>query len=144
NLTHNLRCDVKEKDQEKKEPEQQTTLFENDSSRKVTYKQKQVVIFLVQRNPSQRIKMGTRGGMLKEYQLPYKNALRVPIFTPSKAVPSKDLYRSPSPSEYKSIMEFETIAKGDLPKVSQPIRVNFRASSLISPTSGAAIQGNRS
>lgn len=124
-----------------------TTLFENDSSRKETYKQKQVAHFLVQRNPSQRIKMGTRGGMLKEYQLPYKNAIRVPIFTPSTAVPPKDLYRSPSPSEYKSIMEFETIAKGvcsdkqeifeitkDLPKVSQPIRVNFRASSLISPT----------
>ncbi|XP_041757732.1 telethonin-like [Coregonus clupeaformis] len=157
----NAHCDVKEKDQEKKEsyqatwldlvmetrPEQQTTLFENDYSRKETYKQKQVAHFLVQRNPSQQIKMGTRGGMLKEYQLPYKNALRVPIFTPSKAASPKDLYRTPSPSEYKSIMEFETIAKGvcsdkqeifeitkDLPKVSQPIRVNFRASSLISPT----------
>uniref|UniRef100_A0A674A8K6 Uncharacterized protein n=1 Tax=Salmo trutta TaxID=8032 RepID=A0A674A8K6_SALTR len=108
-------------------PEQQTTLFENGSSRKETYKQKQVAHFLVQINSSQRIKMGTRGGML------------------NKAASPKDLYRSPSPSEYKSIMEFEMIAKEvcsdkqeifeitkDLPKVSQPIRVNFRASSLIS------------
>ncbi|XP_010883397.2 telethonin [Esox lucius] len=156
----NAHCDVKEKDQEKKEsfqaiwldlvmetrPEQQTTLFENDSIQRKTYEQKQVAHFLVQRNPSQRIRMGTMGRLMKEYQLPYKNTLRVPIFTPSNASSPNDLFRTPSPSEYKSIVEFEMVPKGicldkqeilqitkDLPKLSPPIRVNFRASSLISP-----------
>ncbi|KAL0984969.1 hypothetical protein UPYG_G00151260 [Umbra pygmaea] len=157
----NAHCDVKEKDQDKKEsyqatwldvvmetrPKQQTTLFENDFSQRTTYEQKQMAHFLVQRSPMQRIRMGTRGRLMKEYQLPYKNTLRVPIFTPSKADLPEDLYRTPSPSEYKSIMEFEVVPKGvcsdklevleitkDLPKVSPPIRVNFRASSLIYPT----------
>ncbi|CAB1334118.1 unnamed protein product, partial [Coregonus sp. 'balchen'] len=97
----NAHCDVKEKDQEKKESYQATWLD-----------------LVMETRPEQH-----------------------------KAASPKDLYRTPSPSEYKSIMEFETIAKGvcsdkqeifeitkDLPKVSQPIRVNFRASSLISPT----------
>ncbi|KAJ8005362.1 hypothetical protein DPEC_G00145830, partial [Dallia pectoralis] len=156
----NAHCHVKEKDQEKKEsylavwldlvietrPEQQTTLFENDTTQRETYEQKQVAIFLVQRNPSQRIRMGTMGKLIKEYQLPYKNTLRVPVFTTSSAALPKDLLRTPSPSKYKSLTEFEIVPKGicsdkqdilqitkALPKLSQPIRVNFRASSLISP-----------
>ncbi|MBN3306104.1 telethonin [Amia ocellicauda] len=155
----NAYCDVKENNELRKEsykstwldlvmerrPEEKTTLFENDMSRKETYEKKHIAYFLVQRHPAQKIKLGRLGEKMKEYQLPYK--LPLPIFVPSKAVSSKERDRAPTPAELKGIMEFESALssglsrdrrelseiKKEMPKVIQPNQLSFRASSLISP-----------
>ncbi|KAJ8353802.1 hypothetical protein SKAU_G00213690 [Synaphobranchus kaupii] len=157
----NARCDVEEDNEEKREhyhytwldlvmetrPEQKIALFEDDASRKESYEQKQEANFLVQRNPNQRIRLGRQGEKMAEYQLPCKNVLPVPIFTPGKPASLKESNRSLSPTELRSIMEYErALSTGlclektevskiteDMPKVIQLARVAYRASNLISP-----------
>ncbi|MBN3274119.1 TELT protein, partial [Polyodon spathula] len=125
-----------------------TTLSENNTQKKETYEKKHLDIFLVQRSPDQKMKMGRLGERMTEYQLPYRNVLPVPIFMPSKVMSvAKDLTRAPTPAELKAIMEFEkALSKGvsvgrreiseitkEMPKVIQPIRMDFRASNLVAP-----------
>uniref|UniRef100_W5MSR7 Telethonin-like n=2 Tax=Lepisosteus oculatus TaxID=7918 RepID=W5MSR7_LEPOC len=162
----NAYCDVKEDNVRKKEfyqstwldldmetrPQEKTTLFEQNTSRKESYEKKQVAHFLVQRSPNQKIKLGILGEKMKEYQLPYKNVLPVPMFVPSKA--KKEHHRTPTPEELKAIMEFEKALssglstkrreiseiKKDMPKMIQPTQLDFRASNLISPQNVQAVQ----
>lgn len=129
-------------------PWQETTVFEKDTSRGESYEQEQVAHFLVQRSPEQTLRLGRQGGNLTKHQLPHRTPLTVPISTPSKAAPARDSRRSPSPTDLrkqlKYIMDLESngvcldkqevsLITKDLPGVSPPIRVNFRASHLISP-----------
>ncbi|XP_036395192.1 telethonin [Megalops cyprinoides] len=162
----NAHCDVKEDNDTRKErydatwldlvmetrPEEKITLFEKDTLRKESYEKKQVAHFLVQRSPSQKLRLGRHGEKMTEYQLSYKNVLPVPIFVPSKPVSSKDSNRALTPTELQSIMEYErALSSGmcaekrevshitkDIPKVVQPARVSFRASTLISPPRGSS------
>ncbi|KAG9355756.1 hypothetical protein JZ751_000594, partial [Albula glossodonta] len=157
----NAYCDVAEDNEKHREhyqsvwlelvmetrPQEKVALFEKDSSKKESYEREQVTHFLVRRSPEQIIGLGRQGEKLKEYQLPYKNVLPLPVFLPRKATLSKDSERAPTPAELQSIMEFErALSSGvcpekraisqitkDIPKVIQPIRVNFNASGLISP-----------
>ncbi|XP_041101628.1 telethonin [Polyodon spathula] len=158
----NAHCEVKEDNLKDKElyhsswqdlvmetrPWEKTTLSENNTQKKETYEKKHLDIFLVQRSPDQKMKMGRLGERMTEYQLPYRNVLPVPIFMPSKVMSvAKDLTRAPTPAELKAIMEFEkALSKGvsvgrreiseitkEMPKVIQPIRMDFRASNLVAP-----------
>ncbi|XP_061075785.1 telethonin isoform X1 [Conger conger] len=152
----NAHCDVEEDNEEKREhyhytwldlvmqtrPEQKISLFEEDTSRKESYEQKQEANFLVKRHPDQRILLGRQGGKMAEYLLPCKNVLPVPIFTPGKAASHRNSDRALGHSELKSVMEYDStclektevsrITK-DIPKVVQPARVAYRVSNLISP-----------
>ncbi|KAG7457996.1 hypothetical protein MATL_G00233180 [Megalops atlanticus] len=162
----NAYCDVAEDNERQREhyqstwlelvmetrPEEKVTLCERDSSKKESYEQKQVAHFLVRRSPDQRIRLGRQGEKMKEYQLPYKNVLPVPMFMPSKAVQFKESERAPTPAELRSIMEFERVLSSgvcpekrevcqitkDKPKIIQPINIGFRASGLVSPPGGSS------
>ncbi|KAJ8395298.1 hypothetical protein AAFF_G00035000 [Aldrovandia affinis] len=162
----NVYCDVAEDNEKDREhyqsswlelvmetrPQEKLALLEKDTSKKESYEQEQVTHFLVRRSPEQTIGLGRQGEKLKEYQLPYKNVLPVPVFLPSKAVQFKDSERASTPAELKSIMEFEkALSSGvcadkravsqitkDMPKITQPISVNFSASCLVSPPGGTS------
>uniref|UniRef100_A0A3B5MN20 Telethonin n=1 Tax=Xiphophorus couchianus TaxID=32473 RepID=A0A3B5MN20_9TELE len=54
------------------------TLSETDSARRESYKQQQVVHLMVERRPSQTLKLGIEGGVMREYQLPFSNRTKAP------------------------------------------------------------------
>ncbi|KAM6967389.1 telethonin [Aplochiton taeniatus] len=146
----NAHCEVREDDQKKKEsyevswvdlvmetePEHRQTLCEKDAFRRVSYEQRQVVNFLIQRNPDQRLRLGKHGGTMTEYQLPFRTPMLVPLFKPSPASPW-DSHRAISPSYSSNGVCFDkqdvSVITKDLPKLTKPILVNFKAESLISP-----------
>ncbi|XP_067832428.1 telethonin-like [Heptranchias perlo] len=133
-------------------PASRTALAEDSSTRKEHYVQNQRATFIVQRSPDQRMRMGRLGEKASEYQLPYRNVLPVPVFVPSKipSVAKEDLMaeHSLTPEELRAVEKFERALnprrscpdkqegsemKKELPRIIQPTRVNFRASSLLSP-----------
>lgn len=104
------------------------TLSETDSIQRESYKQQQVVHFMVQRSPSQTLRLGSNSRAMTKHQLPFFNT-------------SKDLHRvttttfvSQQPAVAgkgnNGVDEQEVTAITQ--DVSKPIRVNFRASSLMS------------
>ncbi|KAJ8334457.1 hypothetical protein SKAU_G00400960 [Synaphobranchus kaupii] len=114
----NANCDVAEDNKRDREhyesewldntrPRGKITLSENDTVRKETYEQEQVINFQVRRSPGQKMGVGRQGEMLKQYQLPYKNVLPVPMFLPRKVVPFKDSERAHTPADFKPIIGFE-------------------------------------
>ncbi|KAI4873111.1 hypothetical protein NFI96_015542 [Prochilodus magdalenae] len=152
----NSYSDVTENDETKKEsyeatwldlvmetrPEYKNTLTERDFSRKEGYAQKQVVHFVVRRFPNQTLYIGQDGMKLREYVLPYKNVLPIPIFVPRDITARYETSQEPSPPYLQSIMDIERSwneksepapdIKGK-PRAIQPSRVEFRASGFISP-----------
>lgn len=118
------------------------TLLEKDVTRRESYEQQQVVHFLVQRRPSQILRVGSHGGAMMEHQLPLRTPLR------SKAGSPWDPHRTRSIVECSPdwgpvqldketsgghVDKQEVTAKTtDLPKLTKPVRVNFSASSLMS------------
>ncbi|KAM4735704.1 telethonin [Anableps anableps] len=105
-------------------PQYRMTLSETDSVRRESYKQQQVVHQMVERSPSQTLKLGTERGVVTEYQLPLSN-------------------RSKEPQRASGTDEPVITGKGNLtagreeaPTITQdlckPVRENFRASRLMS------------
>lgn len=122
-------------------PEYKMTCSEKDSVRKESYESKQVVHFTVRRFPNQTLCMGREGEPMREYRLPYKNILPIPMFVP-RDVTKPDVTREPSPSTVDSETGSSEIwpQKRELSSINdhkltviQARSQDFRASSLISP-----------
>ncbi|KAM9352846.1 telethonin [Symphorus nematophorus] len=127
----NSYCDLQEDNQWKKEsyqacwlsvvletrPQYKLTLSESDSVHRESYKQQQVVHFMVQRSPNQTLRLGSSSRDIAKHQLPFFNT-------------SKDLHRTEQQSVNNGeVKEKVTVITQDL---SKPVRVNFRASGLMS------------
>lgn len=119
-------CDLQEENQWKKEsyeacwlslvletrPQYKLTLSETDSVHRESYKQQQVIHFMVQRSLSQTLRLGRDVGDMTEHQLPLHTRKGQQAVTLEKRGEQEGAAASP-----------------DLRK---PLRVNFRASSLMS------------
>lgn len=99
------------------------TLSETDSVHRQSYKQQQVVHFMVQRSPSQILKLGSDSRAMTKHQLPFLSACN-------------DLHRvtqrqlaEPGKGNSEKVPQDVTATTRDLNK---SIRVNFRASGLMS------------
>lgn len=99
------------------------TLSETDSVHGESYKQQQVVHFMVQRSPSQTLRLGSNSRAMTKHQLPFLDT-------------SKDLRRVtqhqlvvPGKGNNEEAQQEVTAISQDLRK---SIRVNFRASNLMS------------
>ncbi|KAK2844235.1 hypothetical protein Q5P01_010894 [Channa striata] len=139
----NSYCDLQEDDHWKREsyqacwlglvietrPQYRLTLSETDNSRRESYKQQQVVHLLVERTPSQTLKLGSHNKAMTEYQLPFFNT-------------SRDLHQATTTfglsQKQEPIILEKVDSKIDKQKapaltqdLSKPVRVNFRASSLM-------------
>ncbi|XP_041649060.1 telethonin [Cheilinus undulatus] len=120
-------CDLQEENQWKKEsyeacwlsvvletrPQYKLTLSETDSVHRESYKQQQVIHFTVQRSPSQTLRLGRDGGDMTEHRLPLLHTRM-----------GKQAVTLEKKGEHKG-----AAASPDLRK---PLRLNFRASSLMS------------
>ncbi|XP_067094527.1 telethonin [Osmerus mordax] len=139
-------------------PWQESTVSEKDTSRRESYEQKQVAHLLLRRSPDQSLWLGRQGGTITKHQLPHRSTIPDPPLTPSQTALPKASRRSPSPTnlrqQLKSIMDLESngvcldkqevsLITKDLPRVSPPIRVNFRASCLISPPRESSLSFQR-
>ncbi|XP_051262467.1 telethonin [Dicentrarchus labrax] len=136
-------CELQEDNQWKKESYQacwlslvletrlqyKLTLSETDSIHRESYKQQQVVHFMVQRSPSQTLRLGSDSRAMTEHHLPLFNARR-------------DLHRATTTfgcTEQQPVILSKGnngVDKQEVTAISQdlskPVRVNFRASSLMS------------
>ncbi|XP_036931061.1 telethonin [Acanthopagrus latus] len=127
-------CDLQEENQWKKEsyqacwlslvletrPQYKLTLSETDGIHRVSYKQQQVVHFTVQRSPSQTLQLGSNSSAMTKHQLPFFNA-------------SMNLRRATTTSGYKDQQPVNGVDQQQVTQdLSKPVRVNFRASSLMS------------
>ncbi|XP_074538872.1 uncharacterized protein LOC141800329 [Halichoeres trimaculatus] len=124
----NSYCDLQEENQWKKEsyeacwlslvletrPQYRLTLSETDNIHRESYKQQQVVHFMVQRYPSQTLKLGRDSSVMTEHQLPLSKA---------RGGKQKAVIK-----EQRDKQEVYGTAKD----LSKPSRVNFRASGLMS------------
>lgn len=135
----NSYCDLQEDNQWKKEsyqacwlslvletrPQYKLTLSESDSVHREGYKQQQVVHFMVQRSPSQTLRLGSNSTGMTKHQLPFLKT-------------GRDLRRDATTAWRPEVVEKvddgadkrEAITTGQ--DLSKPVRVNFRASSLMS------------
>ncbi|XP_041799255.1 telethonin [Chelmon rostratus] len=139
----NSYCDLQEDNQWRKEsyqacwlslvletrPQYKLTLSETDSVQRESYKQQQVVHFMVQRSPSQTLRLGSNSRAMTKHQLPLLSAYR-------------DLHRATT-TLGRPERQPVTLRKGNTgvgeqevtattQDLSKPVRVNFRASSLMS------------
>ncbi|XP_026226680.1 telethonin [Anabas testudineus] len=138
----NSYCDLQEDNQWKREsyqadwlslvietrPQFKLTLSETDNSRRESYKQQQVVHFMVERSPSQTIKLGSHNRPMTEHHLPFFNTTRdlhdaTTTFKPPQQQPViQKLISGVGKQEATTITQ----------DLSKPVRINFRASSLMS------------
>ncbi|XP_029307775.1 telethonin [Cottoperca gobio] len=128
-------CDIQEENQWKKEsyqacwlslvletrPQYKLTLSETDSVRRESYKQQQVIHFMVERSPSQTLRLSSSNSRgMTEHQLPVSNTIHHATTELKPVVQEKN----------NGVDKQEgTAFTQDL---SKPIRENFRASSLMS------------
>ncbi|KAM6910192.1 uncharacterized protein FYW49_012166 [Xenentodon cancila] len=101
------------------------TLSETDSIRRESYKQQQVVHFMVESGPGQKLVLGSGGGAMVTHRqslfnagtdLKYATTRTADPFTPGKEESDADQ------QEVTAVTQ----------DVTKPVRVNFRASSLMS------------
>uniref|UniRef100_A0A667YPY0 Telethonin-like n=1 Tax=Myripristis murdjan TaxID=586833 RepID=A0A667YPY0_9TELE len=150
----NSHCDLQEEDQWRRETYEaawlnlvmetrpQLTLLEKDVTRRESYEQQQVVHFLVQRSPSQILRLGIQGGAMMEHQLPLRTPHRSKAGSPwdphqTRAIAECSQDWGPVKLDKETSgghvdKQEVTATTTDLPKLTKPIRVNFRASSLMS------------
>lgn len=135
-------CDLQEDNQWKREsyeacwlslvletrPQYRLTLSETDTIRRESYKQQQVAHFMVERSPSQMLRLGSTSGAMAEHQLPLlstrkdlQHATATFGRTVQPVLPGK---------ENKGADEEKMTA--ETPNLNKPVRVDYRASSLMS------------
>ncbi|KAE8288492.1 hypothetical protein D5F01_LYC12364 [Larimichthys crocea] len=131
----NSYCELQEDNQWKKEsyqacwlslvletrPQYKLTLSEADSIQRVSYKQQQVVHFMVQRSPSQTLQLGSNSGAMIKHQLPF--------FKSGGDLHHTTLTGGSTEQQPVQGVDKEEVITQNLVK---PVRVNFRASSLMS------------
>ncbi|KAI3361369.1 hypothetical protein L3Q82_013543 [Scortum barcoo] len=136
----NSYCDLEEENQWKKEsyqacwlslvletrPQYKLTLSETDSVHRESYKQQQVVHFTVQRSPSQTLKLGSR--VMMEHHLPFFNTSKDLRHGATTSGCTEQPVRVGEGNDGVSGQKVTTISQ----HLSKPVRVNFRASSLMS------------
>ncbi|XP_038567957.1 telethonin [Micropterus salmoides] len=132
----NSYCDLQEDNQYKKEsyqacwlslvletrPQYKLTVSETDSIRKESYKQQQVVHFMVERSPSQTLRLGSNSGTMTGHQLPF--------FNTSRDVHHECAEQQPAVLRKAGVDRQEVTAITR--ELSKPASGNFRASSLMS------------
>ncbi|XP_031731925.1 telethonin [Anarrhichthys ocellatus] len=138
----NSYCDLQEENQWRKEsyqqcwlslvletrPQYKLTLSETDSIRRESYKQQQVTDFMVERSPSRTLRLSSNSRVAAEHQLPFFNTSQkhhaTSTFGGKKPVIQGEGNNGVGKQEVTAITQ----------DLSKPLRVNFRASSLmISP-----------
>ncbi|XP_071325143.1 telethonin [Trachinotus anak] len=136
----NSYCEFQEENQWKKESYQacwlslvietrlqyKLTLSETDSVRRESYKQQQVVHFMVERSPSQTLKLGSHNGAMKEHPLPFFNTSREPYHARATFKCTEE-----QPERVNNGVGKQEVT-GITQDLRKPIRENFRASSLMS------------
>lgn len=137
----NSSCDLQEDNQWKREsyeacwlglvletrPQYRLTLSEIDSIRRESYKQQQVAHFMVERSPSQMLRLGSASEAMTEH--------RLPLFSTRKDLQhAKATFGGP----VQPVLPGKEIKGGDKEKMTagtqnlnKPIRVDYRASSLM-------------
>ncbi|XP_056237667.1 telethonin [Seriola aureovittata] len=139
----NSYCELHEENQWKKEsyqacwlslvietrPQYRLTLSETDSVRKESYKQQQVVHFMVERSPSQKLKLGSHSGAMKEHHLPFFKTSRAPYHARATFGCAEE---QPATSRRVNNGVYKQEVTATTQDLRKPIRVNFRASSLMS------------
>lgn len=98
------------------------TVSETDSIRKESYKQQQVVHFMVERSPSQTLRLGSNSGTMTGHQLPF--------FNTSRDVHHECAEQQPAVLRKAGVDRQEVTAITR--ELSKPASGNFRASSLMS------------
>ncbi|CAB1420290.1 unnamed protein product [Pleuronectes platessa] len=139
----NSHCDIHEDNQWRKEslqacwlsliietrPQYKLKLSETDNIRRESYKLQQVVHFMVQRGPGQTVMLGTLNGATKEHRLPVLHTDRDP--GPARASSGCTVEQPATQEQVKDELNKQEVT--DTTQVlRKPIRVNFRASSLMS------------
>ncbi|XP_054478413.1 telethonin [Anoplopoma fimbria] len=137
----NSYCDLQEENQWKKEsyqacwlsliletrPQYKLTLSETDSIRRESYKQQQVTDFMVERSPSQTLRLGSNNRVMTEHQLPFFNTSKQhPATTTFECTEQKPFIQGKGNNGVGK-QEVTALTEG----LSKPVRVNFRASSLM-------------
>ncbi|XP_034468300.1 telethonin isoform X2 [Hippoglossus hippoglossus] len=139
----NSHCDIHEDNQWSKEslqvcwlsliietrPQYKLKLSETDKVRRESYKLQQVVHFMVERGPSQTVMVGTLNGATKEHHLPVLHTGRDP--GPARAT-SGCTVEQPATQERMNDEVNKQKVTDTTQDLRKPIRVNFRASSLMS------------
>ncbi|XP_053309639.1 telethonin [Spea bombifrons] len=127
-------------------PEERWNANDADVCRRESFRQQGQTRFLVQRCPTQVMRMGRLGQPLKQYRLPYQRVLPIPIFKPTDL--STKMERNATPPQLRGLIEFERalshpgndglcqdkipvshITK-ELPPVMQPARMDFEKPGL--------------
>eukprot|EP00061_Rhincodon_typus_P001942 g16191.t1 len=118
------------------------TVSEVNHAQKESYDRRSQVTYLVQRTPTNLMRMGRLGEELTEYHLPYRNVLPLAIFTPAQI--STKMERAMTPPELREVMEFEWALSGsckdkrevsditkELPPVMQPVRLDGKKPDMV-------------
>ncbi|XP_061574220.1 telethonin [Cololabis saira] len=115
-------------------PQYKLTLSETDSIRRESYKQQQAVHFLVETGPGQKMVLGVSGGAMTTHRSSlfhadpqHATARTADPFTPRKEESDADQQEVPAVTQ----------------DVIKPVRVNFRASSLMSSPREICHRGQR-
>ncbi|CAK6954303.1 uncharacterized protein zmp:0000000930 [Scomber scombrus] len=142
----NSYCDLQEENERKKEsyqacwlnlvletrPQYKLVLSEKDNIRKESYKQEQVVHFMVERSPSQILRLGSYSRAMTEHCLPF-NLSRDPHVKNSW---ERLLQQEKSPVILRKENNGAYVDKEKVTGITQtftkPVRVNFRPSRLMS------------
>ncbi|KAK1159036.1 telethonin [Acipenser oxyrinchus oxyrinchus] len=138
-----LGCTVKEADPGRKEsytaewqdlvlstqPEDRCSVREVNDARKESFHRQHQVVSLFQRSPRGLLRLGTLGGPMTEYQLPYRSVLPLPLFTPAELSGKRgtEQLARDSPTldgACPTKREISDITR-DLPPLSQPFRMDF-------------------
>lgn len=136
-------CDLQEENRWKKEsyeacwvslvletrPQYRLKLSESDSIRRESYKQQQVAHFMVERSPSQILMLGSNTGVMTKHQLPLFNTSREVDRTTTSFRHTEEPVIKEKPIAGADRQGTGATIDQDL---SKPVRVNFRASSLMS------------
>lgn len=100
------------------------TLSEMDNSRRESYKQQQVVHFMVERSPSQKLRLGSHNRSMTEHHLPFFNTAR-------GLHQASDVFRPPQQQQQQQLISGEYKQEGTQ-DLNKPVTINFRASRLMS------------
>lgn len=133
----NSYCDLQEENEWKKEsyqacwlslvletrPQYRLTLSETDNLRKESYKQEQVVHFMVERSPSQILRLGSNIRATTEYQLPKTSFESLRQQGKGPVIFGKRNDR---------VHVDKVRVTGATQNLTKPVRMNFRPSSLMS------------
>lgn len=136
-------CDLREENRWKKEsyeacwvslvletrPQYRLKLSESDSICRESYKQQQVAHFMVERSPSQILMLGSTSGAMTKHQLPLFNTSREVDRTTTSFRHTEEPVIKEKPIAGADRQGTGATTDQDL---SKPVRVNFRASSLMS------------